>query len=93
MSILLKVRGIRALDYKSRKFATLSLYFLSKNSTEQLIYACLIYKIYLVKDLRANLLIRNNIISLEESIIDVKGKSALIESYKVTVSINAKQKE
>lgn len=93
MSIPLKVRGIRALDHKSREFATLSLYFSSKNSIKQLIYAFLIYKIYLVKDLRANLLIRNDIISLEEFIIDVKRKSALIKSYKVTVSINAKQRE
>lgn len=92
MSTLLKVRRIEASKYKSRKFTALSLYFSGKNNVGQLVYTSLTYKIHLVKDLRANLLISNDIISSKIFVIDVKGRSAFIGSCGVTVAIDAKQR-
>lgn len=74
------------------EFTTLSLYFLRKNNAKQLIYTFLTCKIHFVEDLRANLLISNNIMSPEGFIIDVKGKNTLIGSCGVIVPIEAKQK-
>lgn len=71
MSISQKVREIEVFKHKSEEFATLSLYFPRKNDIEQLAYISLTYKIYLVKDLRANLLIGNDIISLENFFINI----------------------
>lgn len=93
MSTPLKVRGIGASKHKLRKFAALSLYFPGKNNTGQLVYTFLTCKIHLVKDLKANMLIDNNIMSPEGFVIDVKGKSALSRSCGVTVPIDARQKE
>lgn len=92
ISILLKVKGIKASKYKSRKFATLLLYFLKRNNAASLVYVFLICKIHLVKDLRANLLSDNNIISTKGLVIDIKGKSALIKSCKVIVPIVIRQR-
>ena len=92
MSTLLKVNGIRASKHKLREFAALSLYFSKKNNAWQLVYASLTYKIHIIKDLRANLLIDNNIISPESFVIDVKKGNVLIKSCKVTVLVNARQK-
>lgn len=91
MSIPLKIRGIRASKHKSEEFAIFSLYFLEKNNTGQLVYASLTCKIHLVKDLGANLLIENNIMSSKDVFIDVKRKKTLIGSCKITISINARQ--
>lgn len=92
MSTPLKVRGIRASKHKSREFAAISLYFPGKNNTGQLVYTSLTCEIHLVEDLKANLLIGNNIISPESFVIDVKGKNALIGSCGVTVPIDVKQR-
>lgn len=92
MSIPLKVKGIRPSKYKSGEFATLLLYSSGKNNTKQLAYTFLICEIYLVKALRANLLIGNNIMSLEDFVIDIKENSVFIESCRVTVPINARQR-
>ncbi len=91
MSTPLKVRGIGASKHESREFAALSLYFPEKNNAGQLVYASITCEIHLVEDLRANLLIGNNIMFPEDFVIDVKGKKALIGSCKVTIPINARQ--
>ena len=88
----LKVRGIGASKHKSGEFAALSLYFPGRNNAGQQVYTSLTCEIYLVKDLRANLLIGNNIISPEGFVIDVKKRSVLIQSCGVTVPIDTKQK-
>lgn len=72
MSTFLKVRGIEASKYKSREFATLFYYFPRKNNARQLVYTFLTYETHLVEDLRANLLIRNNIIFLEALLLTSK---------------------
>lgn len=78
--------------HKSREFAALFLYFSGKNNVGQQVYAFLTYEIYLVKGLRANLLIDNNIMSPEGSIIDVKQKSVFIGSYGITIPIDIRQR-
>lgn len=92
MSTLLKVRGIRASKHKSEKFAALFLYFPGTDSIRKLVYALLRSEIHLVKGLKANLLIGNDIMLPKNFVIDIKKKTTLIKSYTVTVSINAKQK-
>ena len=90
MSTPLKVRSIVASKHESSEFAVLSLYFPGKNNVGDLVYALLQYEIYLVEGLRANLLIGNNIISSEAMIINLGKKTALIDTYGVTININAK---
>lgn len=92
MSTSLKVRGIGASKHESVEFAALSLYFPGKDSTGRLVYASIRCEIHLVKGLRVNLLIGNDILSPEGFIIDIGRKSALIRSCAVTISINTKQR-
>lgn len=92
MSTLLKVRGIRASRHESKEFVALSLYFLGKNSARKLVYALLRYKIHLVKGLRANLLIKNDIILPKNFVINIEKKTILIKSCGVIVFISVRQK-
>lgn len=93
MSTPLKIRDIRASKHKSGGFAALSLYFQGKNDAGEQVYAFLTNEIHLVKCLRANLLIANNIMSPKSFIIDVKRRSIFVRSCGITVSIDIKQKE
>lgn len=93
MSTFLKVRGIGVSKHKSAEFTALSLYFSGKNDAGQLVYITPNYEIHLVKGLQANLLIGNDILLLEGVVINIGRKSALIESYKVIISVNAKEQE
>lgn len=65
MSSFFKVRGIGPFKYKSKEFAAFSVYFLDKKNAAQRVYASLTCQIDLVKSLKMNLLISNNIIFLE----------------------------
>lgn len=90
MSISLKVRRIGTSKYDSAEFAILSLYFPDTHNAGQLVYALLKCKIYFIEGLQANLLVYNNILSLERIVINIGKKSILIRSCRVTIAINAK---
>lgn len=92
MSTLFRVKKIRSSKHKSEEYAAFSLYFPGKDDAGQQVYASLTCKIHLVKGLKANLLIGNNIMFLKNFIINVKRKSVFIGSYGVTVSIDARQR-
>lgn len=91
MSISLKVRGIGTFKHEFSEFAALFLYFSSRNNVGNLVYALLQYKIHLVEDLQANLLINNNIMSSEAMVINLGKKSTLIGAYGIIIDVNAKQ--
>lgn len=88
----LKFRGIGALKHESSEFVALVLYFLGKNGVGNLVYAALQCEIHLVKSLRVNLLIGNNIMSHEAMVMNLEMKTALIGACRVTININAKQR-
>lgn len=92
MSTLLRVKGIRSSKHELEEYAALFLYFPGKNDAGQQVYTSLTCEIHLVKGLKANLLIGNNIMSPKSFIIDVKRKSLFIGSYGVTVPIDARQR-
>lgn len=92
MSTFLRVRGIKSSKHESKEYIPLSLYFSGKDNMGQQVYASLTCEIHLVEGLKANLLIGNNIMSLEGFIIDVKRHSVFIRSCGVTVSIDVRQK-
>ena len=77
ISTPLKVREIKASKHESKEFATLSLYFPRKNGAGKLVYAFMRCEIHLVEGLRANLLIRNNIMSPENFVIDIEKRVLL----------------
>lgn len=68
----------------------MSLYFPGRDNTRLLVYTLLKCEIYLVNGLPANLLIGNNIFSLEGFFISIGKKKALIKTCKVTIIINTK---
>ena len=92
MSTPLKMRGIGASKHESGEFAALSLYFPGRDTAGQQVYAFLTCEIHLIEGLRANLLIGNDIMSLEGFIIDIKRRNILIGSCGVTVPIDARQR-
>lgn len=90
ISLLLKVRGIKASKHESSEFVALALYFSDKNGVRDLVYAVLQCEIHLVEGICANLLISNNIMSSKAMVINLGKKTALISACKVTININAK---
>ena len=87
-----KGQGDRSLQAQIRGVCSPFIVLPKENNTGQLVYASLTCEIYLVKDLKVNLLIDNDIMSPKGFVIDVKGKSALIGRCEVTVPIDTRQK-
>ncbi len=90
MSTLLKVRGIGASKHESLEFTALSLYFPNKTDVGDLVYIALQCEIHLVEGLRANLLIDNDIMSPKAMVINLGSKTALIDTCRVTIDVNAR---
>lgn len=86
----LKVRGIGASTHESKEFALTALYIpgLSREGTE--VYACIKCELHLVKGLKANMLIGNDIFCTEGLSINLSSASAHIQSCGVDIIINAK---
>lgn len=92
MSTPLKIRGIRSSKHKSAQFAEVTLFLLGENVEGQHIYALFKCELYLVKDLRANILVENNILAPEGFILNFKRDHAIVESCRVTIAIKARQR-
>ena len=90
MSISLKVRGIKALNYQSAQFAKLFLFLLEENNKKQKVYAFIRYELHLVDGLKANILIGNNIIISKSFVLNIRLSQALMESCGVKITIKAK---
>lgn len=68
------------------------LFFLGRSNKKQKIYASIRCKLYLIKCLRANILIDNNIFALKSFVLNIRLGHALIRSCRVKITVRAKQK-
>ena len=71
ISILLKVRGVGILKYKTSEYIIILIYLSSIDKSSKLILVYFRKELYLVDSLRAKILIGNNIISLEDIVINL----------------------
>lgn len=86
----MKIRRIRVSKYKSAQFAKLFFFFLDENNKEQKVYISFKCKLYLLKNLRADILIKNNILVPESFILNVGLGHAIMESYTVKITIRTR---
>lgn len=93
MLTLLNVKRIRTLRYKSAQFAIIFLYFSSKNQAGQQVYALIKCELHLFNGFQANILVGNNILSLEGFAIDINKNCAPIGCCGVIIAINIRQRK
>ena len=92
MTVLLKVKEIGSVKNDTNEFVSIPLYFLGRDKSKQLVYAQIDQELHLVDDFRANMLIGNDIIGLEQISINIAERTALVASCGVCISINARQR-
>lgn len=92
MSTLLKIRGIKSSRHKLDEFVSMFFYFPGIELTNRLAYAHIYGELYIVKRLKANLLMSNDILAIERVIINLANKFARISICQVTISVAAKPK-
>lgn len=90
MATPLKVRGIGISRHESNKFVSMSLYFPGIDLTNRPAYTHIYKKLHFVDELKANLLVDNNILATERVVIDLANKSAMILSCQVTISVTTR---
>lgn len=90
MVTLLKVKGIGSSRHELNEFVSLSLYFFGIESTNRPAYTYIHRELPIVEGLKANLLVRNNILATERVIIDLANKSVMISSCQVTIFVIAR---
>ena len=88
----MKVRGIGVLRHKSAQIVELSLFLLGKDNKREMVYASIKYELYLVKGLSTNILIGNNILTPEGFVLNIGLGYAVVESYDVKITIEARQR-
>lgn len=91
MSISLKDRKIEASKSEFTQFVALFLYFSSENKAGQQVYTSMKCKVHLINGLKVNILVENNILSLERFVINIKKNRTFIKSCRVPTSMNVRQ--
>ena len=89
----LKVRGVGANRHETDKFVVIPIYFPGKKidgGTEVL--AKVQRELHIVDELRAHMLVGNDIIGPERIVVDIANKSATISSCGVKIDIEPKQR-
>lgn len=84
------VRGIKTSKHESAQFVELFFFFSGKNDKGQKVYTSFRCELHLVKSLRANILIENNILDPEGFIVDVKLGHVFVGSCRVKITVQAK---
>lgn len=77
MPMSLKVKGITTFKHKSDEFTLAVLYILSLDWGGSEVYVCIKYKLHLIKGLKANILIDNDIFCTEGLLINLANASAI----------------
>ncbi len=92
MSTPLKVREIGTSKHKSAQFTEVSLFLLGESNEGQKVYASIRCELHLVKRLRANILIGNDILAPESFILNISLDHVLVGSCEVKITIKARQR-
>lgn len=90
MLISLKVKHIGTFKYKSKTFVLAILLIPGINQKGLEVYIYIKYKLYLVKSLKTNMLISNNVFYTKDFSINFANIFVHIPSYKVDINISAK---
>lgn len=68
--------------HKKNKYVFESLYLLAKNNNNKQIVACICQELYIINNLRANLLIGNNHVDVKSIKIDINNKKNTSQNIK-----------
>ena len=85
---LLSVRGIRSTKYQTDEYIITPLYFSSTQDGNNKVLTYIRKEIHLVNNLRAKILIGNDIIAPEGFVINITNKKANIKSYNIDIIVN-----
>ena len=83
----ISVKDLKTIKHSTNKYAMLSMYFSEINSFDISTKTVIIRKIHLIDDLKANLLIENDILDSKQVDIFNSTEIALIDTCDVTISI------
>ena len=87
MTISITVRDLEVNKYQIDKYAVVLMYFEDKNKSDDVVKTIIIREVHLIKDLKANLLIENDILKFELIDISTSINTAYIENCEVTILI------
>ena len=87
MTTFITIRDLEVNKYQTDKYAIVFMYFEEKNKIDDIVKTVIIREIHLIKNLKINLLIENDILEFELIDISTFTNIAYIESCDVTISI------
>ena len=93
MASPLRVRRVRLNHHETSEYITQKIYLPVTNNDDNSILIYLYRELYIINNLRAKILIRNNIIGPKNIIIDVVNKQARIKSCNAISTITTKPRE
>ena len=87
MTTSITVSDLEINKHQIDKYAVVFMYFENKNKSHDVVKTIIIREVYLIKDLKANLLIENDILKFELIDISTSINTVYIESCKITIFI------
>lgn len=92
MTTSLNVRDIDTHNHESNEYVIVDFYFNEMNEQDNFARAHFRREIHLVDDLKANVLIENDILDFEDIVIDFSTKIATIKSCEIIIFVEVKSR-
>ena len=92
MQTTLKIKDIDLITYDLIEFICIFVYFSDTTKNEMTILTFIIKKIHFVDDLKVKMLIENDFLDFEESVINIKEKIMTIDNCKINISLKLQSK-
>ena len=83
----LRVKGLDSIMHNIDEYVLILMYLLGLKRDNNKALTCIMREIYLINNLKINLLIRNNIIELKKIILNVSKNEARIDSCNIIIKI------
>ncbi len=84
---LLRIKGLDLAIYNTNKYILILIYLPTTKLDGTKVLTRILREIYLVKDLKTYILLRNNVIESKKILIDIIKSKVYIRSYKVIATI------
>jgi len=84
------MRNLDTLKHLSNKYVIVFIYFSNKDKNENFVIAKITREVYLVENLKINILIKNNLIDFEKIVINIIDKLIFINNCNVIVFLKVK---
>jgi hypothetical protein len=89
----LTVRKVSEVTHTTKEYILVSIYFSKTSDSNKSVLIKIVREIHIIENLKANMLIENDVLDSEEFVLDVSNKSVYIKSCNIIIELKIRSRE